>query len=91
VGNTHLASQWILGILTPSVKQQECKADKSCPYNAKFKNAWSYTTAPAYVFMACTRKLFSVGGGGELVQHAPIRNAGDCFADIVCRLLYYHS
>jgi hypothetical protein len=45
--------QWIPGSLSPSFKRPGREADLSLPSSAEVKNAWSYTTTPPYVFMAC--------------------------------------
>jgi hypothetical protein len=38
--------------LSPGIKRREREADHSPPYRAKFKNAWIYTSALTYIFMA---------------------------------------
>jgi hypothetical protein len=44
--------QWVLGALSLGVKRPGREADYSPPSSAEVKNAWSYTSAPLYVFMA---------------------------------------
>jgi hypothetical protein len=44
--------QWIPGDLSLGVRRPGSEADHSPPSSAKFKNAWSYTYAPQYAFMA---------------------------------------
>jgi len=44
--------QWVLGVLSPGVKQPGHKDDCSPPSSTKVKNMWSYTSTPQYVFMA---------------------------------------
>jgi hypothetical protein len=53
LGHTQPSIQWILGTLTPRVKQLGHKADYSPPSSAEVKNAWSYASTPPYIFMAC--------------------------------------
>jgi hypothetical protein len=44
--------QWVSGALSPVVKWLGCLADSTPSANAKVKNVWIYTVAPAYVFVA---------------------------------------
>jgi len=44
--------QGVLSPLTPGVEWLGCEADHSPTSNAEVKNAWSYTSAPQYVFTA---------------------------------------
>jgi len=51
LGPTQLPIQWLLGELSPRVKQLGHEADHSPPSSAKVKNTWSCTTIPTYIFM----------------------------------------
>jgi hypothetical protein len=51
LGPTQSPIQWIPGVLTPVVTRPGRKADHSHPSSAENKNAWSYTSIHAYVFM----------------------------------------
>jgi hypothetical protein len=42
----------IRGVLSPGVKRRGHEADHSPPFSAQFKNAWSCTSTPQYIFMA---------------------------------------
>jgi hypothetical protein len=44
--------QWVPGVISLGVKRPGRKADHSPPSSAEVKNAWSYTSTPAYAFMA---------------------------------------
>jgi hypothetical protein len=44
--------QWLLRTLSLWVKRPGREADHSPPSSVEVKNAWSYTSAPQYVFMA---------------------------------------
>jgi hypothetical protein len=44
--------QWVLGVLSPGVKQPGHEADLSPSTSAEIKNAWIYTSTPLYVFLA---------------------------------------
>jgi hypothetical protein len=44
--------QWVPGALSLGVKQLRREGDHSPLSSAEVKNAWSYTSAPQYVFMA---------------------------------------
>jgi hypothetical protein len=52
LGLTQPPIQWVLGVLSPGVKQPGHKDDCSPPSSTKVKNMWSYTSTPQYVFMA---------------------------------------
>jgi hypothetical protein len=52
LGPTHFPIQWIPGALSLGVKQPAREPDHSLPPSAEVKHAWSYTSAPSYVFMA---------------------------------------
>jgi hypothetical protein len=41
-----------IGALSPAVKRQGREGVRSPPSTAEFKNAWSYTSTPPYVFVA---------------------------------------
>jgi hypothetical protein len=43
---THPSVQWVLGVLSPEVKQQGHEADHSPTSSAKIKNVWSSTSSP---------------------------------------------
>jgi hypothetical protein len=43
-----LPIQWVLGDLSPGVKQQGGEADHSPPTSAEVKKMWSYTSTPPY-------------------------------------------
>jgi hypothetical protein len=47
VGPIHYSIKWAPGVNWPNRE-----ADHSPPSSAEVKNAWSYTSAPPYVFMA---------------------------------------
>jgi hypothetical protein len=44
--------QWVLGALSPRVKQQGREADHSPLASAEVKKMWIYTSTPPYAFMA---------------------------------------
>jgi hypothetical protein len=44
--------QWVVEVFTPGLKRLGREADHLPPPSAEFKNAWSYTSTPQYVFMA---------------------------------------
>jgi hypothetical protein len=44
--------QWVLVVLSLGVKRPGREAYHSPPSRAEFKNPWSYTSTPQYVFMA---------------------------------------
>jgi hypothetical protein len=44
--------QWVPGVLSLGLKRPGHEADHSPPSSAEVKNAWRYTSAPQYVFMA---------------------------------------
>jgi hypothetical protein len=50
--STQPSIQWVKGTLSLGVKRPGREADHSPPSSAEFKNAWSYTSTPEYVFMA---------------------------------------
>jgi hypothetical protein len=52
LGPTKPPIQWVPGALSPGLKRPVCETDHSRPFSATVKNAWSYTSAPQYVFMA---------------------------------------
>jgi hypothetical protein len=52
LGPTQPPLQWVPGALSVGVKRPGREADHSPPSSAEVKNAWSYTSAPQYVFMA---------------------------------------
>jgi hypothetical protein len=43
---------WAPGDLSQGVKGPGCKANHSPQTSAKVKNAWNYTSAPPYIFIA---------------------------------------
>jgi hypothetical protein len=45
--------EWIPEALFPGIKWPSSEANHSLPSSAEVKNAWSYTSTPTYVFMAC--------------------------------------
>ena len=45
------------GVLCAGAKRSGIEIDYSLASSAKVKNAWSYTSPSAYVFMKCTEKL----------------------------------
>jgi hypothetical protein len=51
VGPTQPPIQWVLGALSPGVKQQGREADHSPPTSAKVKKMWIYKATPPYAFM----------------------------------------
>jgi hypothetical protein len=44
---------WTPRVLSPGVKRPVREVDYWPPSDAEFKNAWTYTSIPQYVFMAC--------------------------------------
>jgi hypothetical protein len=48
--------RWVPGDLSPEIKRPEREADYLLRSSAEIKNAWSYTSTPHYVFMACLVK-----------------------------------
>jgi len=42
----------VTGVISLGVEQPEHEADHSSPSRADSKNAWSYTSAPPYIFIA---------------------------------------
>jgi hypothetical protein len=44
LGLTQPPIQWVLGAVSPGVKQQEREADHSPTSSAEVKNSWSYTS-----------------------------------------------
>jgi hypothetical protein len=52
LGPTQPPLQWVAGALSLGVKRPGRETDHSPPSTAEVKNAWSYTSAPQYVFMA---------------------------------------
>jgi hypothetical protein len=46
LGSTQPPIQWVLGTLSPGVKQQGHEADPSSPTSAKVKKTWAYTCTP---------------------------------------------
>jgi hypothetical protein len=53
LGPTQLPIQRVPGTLSLGVKRLGREAYQSAPFSAEVKNAWSYTSIPQYVFMAC--------------------------------------
>jgi hypothetical protein len=53
LGPSQHPMQWVPGDLSLGLKRPGREADRSPPSNAEVKNAWSYTSTPQYVFMAC--------------------------------------
>ena len=51
--------QWVLGAVSPEVKQLGHKADLSSPSSVRIKNDWSYTSPPLCTLMACTETTFT--------------------------------
>jgi hypothetical protein len=49
---TQAPIQWVLGALSPVVKQPGHEADHSRPTSADIKKMWIYTSTPPYAFMA---------------------------------------
>jgi hypothetical protein len=52
LGPTQPPTQWVPGVLSLWVRRVGREADHSSPSTAEVMNAWSYTSAPQYVFMA---------------------------------------
>jgi hypothetical protein len=52
LGPTQLPIQWVPEDLSLGIKRPGREADHSPPSNAEVKNAWIYTSAPQYVFVA---------------------------------------
>jgi hypothetical protein len=52
LGPTQPPTQWVPGAFSLGVKRPGREADHSPPSSAEVKNAWSYTSAPQYAFMA---------------------------------------
>jgi hypothetical protein len=52
LGPTQPPIQWVPGALSLGVKVSGREADHSPSSSAEVKNAWSYTSAPQYTFMA---------------------------------------
>jgi hypothetical protein len=52
LGHTQSPIQWTTGALSPEVNQLGREADHSLSSSAKVKNAWNYTSAPQYIFIA---------------------------------------
>jgi hypothetical protein len=44
--------QWILETLPSGIKQFGYEVDHSVPSSSEFNYAWSYTSAPQYIFKA---------------------------------------
>jgi hypothetical protein len=44
--------QWVLGILSPGIKQPGREADNSHPNSAEVKKTWIYISTLSYIFMA---------------------------------------
>jgi hypothetical protein len=57
LGPTKPPIQWIPGALSVGVKRPGREADHSLPSSAEFKNAWIYTSAPQYAFMAGSGRI----------------------------------
>jgi hypothetical protein len=51
LGPTQSPIQWVPDAVSLGVKRPGHEADSSPPSGAKFKNAWSYTSTPQYVFI----------------------------------------
>jgi hypothetical protein len=51
LGPTKPPIKWVLGVLSPGVKQQGCEVYHSPPTSAKVKKIWIYTSTPPYAFM----------------------------------------
>jgi hypothetical protein len=58
LGSIQPLIQWVMGALSPGVKQQGHVGDHSRPYSTKFKNEYSYTSTHPYVFMTYTETTF---------------------------------
>jgi hypothetical protein len=52
LGPTQPPFPWVLGALSPGLKQPRCEAGHSPPTSAEVKKTWVYTSTPPYVFMA---------------------------------------
>jgi hypothetical protein len=52
LGPTQPPIQWVPGVLSPGIKRPGREADHS-PASSVEVNAWSYTSTPQYIFMAC--------------------------------------
>jgi hypothetical protein len=69
VGLTQSPIQWVLENLSRRVKRPRREADHSPPSSAEVTNAWSYTSAPQYVFTAwCLvkhRDTFNLTSGAQ--------------------------
>jgi hypothetical protein len=53
LGPMRSAIQWVPVPLSPVVKRSCRETDRSFPSSAEVKHAWSYTSTPPYVFVAC--------------------------------------
>jgi hypothetical protein len=51
LGPTQSLIKWVLGALSPEVKQPGCEADHSPQTSAEIKEMWVYTPTSPYVFM----------------------------------------
>jgi hypothetical protein len=51
LGPTHPPIQWVMGAPSLEIKRTGREADHSLPSSAEFKNMWSYTSTPQYVFI----------------------------------------
>jgi hypothetical protein len=52
LGSTQPPIQWVLGALSPGVKQPGHEVDRSPPTSAEVKKMWLYISTPPYAFMA---------------------------------------
>jgi hypothetical protein len=51
------AIQWVIGPLSPSIKQLECEANDSLLFSANVKHPWSCTSMYSYIFIVrCSGK-----------------------------------
>jgi len=52
LGPSQSPIQWVPGVLSFGVKRPRREDDHAPPSSREFKNAWSYTYTPQYVFVA---------------------------------------
>jgi hypothetical protein len=85
LGPTQLPIQWVLGALSPGAEWPGHKADHSLPSSAKFKNTWTYTSIPSYVFkVQCLVKHRDTDNGNVLEDQSLISGRPEILSLPLC-------
>jgi hypothetical protein len=78
LGPTQPLIQWVPGVLSPESKQPRHETDHSSPSSYDVNYAWSYTSAPPYVFT----ELYSVKHRDNFMLRISYKTVFDCLTDV---------